>query len=132
MTRRVPVLYRWWDADGKLLYIGKSIAVLGRIEQHRRNSKFFEEAASMTMERYPDETSLGLAEIEAIRTERPPYNIAHNRGYDVDYDIDFAAVDREAVEALDRVLAPVIPAIRGATSRALQPQFRERLAALTG
>lgn len=106
MTRRVPILYRWWDADGKLLYIGKSIAVFGRIEQHRRNSKFFDEAASMTMERFPDEATLGLAEIEAIRTERPPYNVAHNRGYDVDYDFDFEAADREWLAALQEMLAP--------------------------
>jgi len=116
VTRRVPILYRWWDASGNLLYVGKSIQLFGRIEQHRRNSKFFDDATSMTMERYPDEISLGIAEIEAIRTERPPYNVAHNRGYDVDYDFDFEAVDRKVIEAFDEMLAPAFAVALGRAS----------------
>lgn len=76
---RVPILYRWWDADGNLLYVGKSISVLSRVEQHRNNSEFFDEATTMTIERYPDERTLADAEVAAIRAERPTYNIIYNR-----------------------------------------------------
>lgn len=79
MTRRACILYRWWDAEGNLLYIGKSTSVLARISSHSRYSSFFDEAASMTIERFPDEITLGFAEVEAIRAERPPYNVVHNR-----------------------------------------------------
>lgn len=79
-TKREPILYRWWDAEGRLLYVGKSISVFSRIQQHRRNSKFFPEASTMTIERFGTEKELAVAEIAAIRTEGPLYNIAGSIG----------------------------------------------------
>lgn len=113
MSTRACILYRWWDAQGNLLYIGKSMNVFGRIEQHRRNSRFFEEAATMTMERFPDALALGEAEVAAIRSEHPPYNVAHNRGVEVDYDFDYAAAEASALRTLDEMLAPAFEQIRG-------------------
>lgn len=106
MNARTCVLYRWWDANGNLLYVGKSIRVLSRIEQHRQGSRFFDEATSMTLERFPDEVTLGLAEIEAIRTEKPVYNIVHNREADASTDFD-----PETVAALDKIVSEVMTEI---------------------
>lgn len=79
-----PILYRWWDADGRLLYVGKSVSVFARIAAHRRDSAFFAEAATMTMERFETARDLGMAEVSAIRNERPLYNIVHSLGVDAD------------------------------------------------
>jgi predicted GIY-YIG superfamily endonuclease len=38
------VLYRFFDADGGLLYIGVSVNVWHRFTEHRRKSEFFPEA----------------------------------------------------------------------------------------
>lgn len=75
MGTREPILYRWWDADGRLLYVGKSISLFARMQAHRRSSRFFAEAAAMTLERLPNEIELAHAEMRAIRTEGPLYNI---------------------------------------------------------
>ena len=74
------ILYRWWDAEGHLLYVGKSVSVYARVASHRRGSEFFAEAATMTIERFPDAVALGDAEVAAIRTERPLFNRAHSVG----------------------------------------------------
>lgn len=115
MTRRVPILYRWWDADGNLLYIGKSISLFARIESHRQRSSFFEEAASMTMERYPDEITLGLAEVEAIRAARPPYNVAHNREVNAPSGTDLTPA---MLGALAGYMAPIFEAVQSRSRRA--------------
>lgn len=45
------VLYRFYDAEGGLIYVGKSVAFLDRLSQHRRDSGFFPLVASVTLER---------------------------------------------------------------------------------
>lgn len=80
MNEREYILYRWWDASGSLLYVGKSVSLFSRIVAHRRASGFFPAAALMTMERFPDERLLAEAEVQAIRTEHPMANVAHNAG----------------------------------------------------
>lgn len=75
---RECILYRWWDTDGTLLYVGKSVSLFSRIAAHRTSSAFFSSAAMMTLERFPDEKALADAEVKAIRTEHPAYNVAHS------------------------------------------------------
>lgn len=79
MSRPEFILYRWWDAEGNLLYVGKSISLFARISAHRKSSAFFPEATQMTIERFPDEVTLAVAEVNAIRDEHPLYNIVHKR-----------------------------------------------------
>src|SRR5690606_30075707 len=66
--------------DGTLLYVGKSVSVFARISAHRKSSAFFSDAATMTIERFPDEAALAVAEVRAIREEHPIYNVMHNGG----------------------------------------------------
>lgn len=79
-NERECILYRWWRADGALLYVGKSISLFARISAHRGSSAFFSSAATMTIERFPNETELAEAEVRAIRDEHPLFNVMHNRG----------------------------------------------------
>lgn len=117
MTARACILYRWWDADDNLLYVGKSTSVLARIGSHKRYSSFFDRAVKMTMERYPDEVSLGSAEIEAIRTERPPYNVVHNREVELPDDPELhRKVEAEMALAIDEILAPIARSLRERSS----------------
>lgn len=43
-------LYRHWDADGKLLYVGVSLSAVTRLGQHRRDAGWADEIASVTIE----------------------------------------------------------------------------------
>lgn len=109
MNGRACILYRWWDSEGNLLYIGKSVSVLARISSHSRYSKFFDEAASMTIERFPDEIALGFAEVAAIRAERPPYNIVHNREVEMSEEESLSPeMHDEMCLAMEAVLAPTL------------------------
>jgi hypothetical protein len=71
-------LYRYFDQDGNLLYVGISISALLRHLQHRTSSHWFHKANNMTWETYETRAEAAVAEIDAIKAERPLYNIAHN------------------------------------------------------
>lgn len=73
------ILYRWWDNQGRLLYVGRSVSLFNRVSQHRRSSAFFAEAAAMTIERLDSAEQLAGAEMKAIRTENPLFNIVGGR-----------------------------------------------------
>lgn len=67
-------VYRHFDADGRLLYIGCTCDPVVRIALHRAQSRWYEQIARIEMVRYPDPTLAIEAEADAIRVERPPYN----------------------------------------------------------
>lgn len=76
MTRTWAV-YRFFDADGTLLYVGCSGAFVTRMEQHRGERDWFTEIALVQVEHHA-KRDLGLAaEATAIRTESPRYNVCH-------------------------------------------------------
>lgn len=113
MNGRACILYRWWDADGNLLYIGKSVSLMARIGSHKRRSSFFDRASVMTIERYPDEASLAAAEVQAIRAERPPHNIVHNRAVEMSEEEALSPEMHERMrQAMDETLGPVFHRFR--------------------
>jgi GIY-YIG catalytic domain len=73
------ILYRWWDHNGNLLYVGQSITVWERVKQHRTASAWFGTAVAMTIEELPTKTELDKAERQAIENEHPVHNITHNQ-----------------------------------------------------
>lgn len=70
-------LYRHFDKAGKLLYVGISLSTSVRLLQHRNNSQWFNEIATITIEKFEDRKSAAKAEKEAIRSEAPRYNITY-------------------------------------------------------
>ena len=66
-------LYRHFDADGFLLYVGISSTPDARLQQHR-SSPWFSEIRRVVIEMLPDRETAERAEREAIRTEWPLYN----------------------------------------------------------
>lgn len=77
-------VYRLFDAEGRLLYIGSAEDVVQRIYLHRTQyaATFGPTIARHyhhhTSEEYPDARSAYEAEKAAIRAECPPLNIHHN------------------------------------------------------
>lgn len=71
-------LYRHFNKAGKLLYVGISICALERLRQHRNDSAWFEDIATVEIEKFHTAAAAMAAEIEAIKREKPLYNKAHS------------------------------------------------------
>lgn len=67
-------LYRHFDAAGELLYVGISISVMNRTAQHRSQSHWFDQIASISVEHFDTRREAEIAEAIAIREERPRHN----------------------------------------------------------
>lgn len=70
-------LYRHFDKDKQLLYIGRSNSVFVRLSAHQASSLWAAESVMMAMEYYPTHESLVIAEKLAIEAEDP----LHNKDY---------------------------------------------------
>lgn len=68
-------LYRHFDAEGRLLYVGIAIDAGKRSKQHQWMSSWFEKVSRTEVERHPNRAAALRAEREAIRTEAPIHNI---------------------------------------------------------
>lgn len=73
-------LYRHFDADGVLLYVGISIDHISRLLQHRYGSDWFYDIASVTIEHFDTPEEAVEAENLAIVGEKPVYNKKHGLG----------------------------------------------------
>ena len=72
-------LYRFFNAEGTLLYVGITNDPGRRMTKHRGGKSWWLEVARVEMEQHPDRLALRAAELKAIEHERPLYNIQHNR-----------------------------------------------------
>jgi hypothetical protein len=67
-------LYRHFDADGLLLYVGISINAINRLYQHSNASAWFDEIKTITIEHFDSLDAVVNAERTAIRDEKPKWN----------------------------------------------------------
>lgn len=70
-------LYRFFDADGQLLYIGKTTNVRARFRAHA-DKEWWGDVADSSLEHYATADAVAAAEVAAIRAEAPRHNVAHN------------------------------------------------------
>jgi hypothetical protein len=78
--RAMFTLYRHFDADGRLLYVGKTIRPgWKRTREHARSKDWWPHVAWSTYTRYSSADDLARAEIAAIQQERPRHNVVHSR-----------------------------------------------------
>lgn len=80
MSDEVHTLYRFFDADGELLYVGITCDPGSRFKQHRRGKSWWHEIARIELEQFSSRVELEQAEREAIPKENPKYNINLRRG----------------------------------------------------
>lgn len=71
-------LYRYYDADDVLLYVGITGDLAERELDHICDSTWMDFAARSTIERFPTRDEAEDAERDAIRDDAPLFNIAHN------------------------------------------------------
>jgi predicted GIY-YIG superfamily endonuclease len=68
-------LYRHYDKEKKLLYVGISISALKRLGQHKKHAHWFSQIALVTIEMCETREAALTAERVAVQTEKPIYNI---------------------------------------------------------
>jgi hypothetical protein len=69
-------LYRHFDANELLLYVGIAYDTNDRRRQHEQKSRWFPLVCRETTTRFPDRTAARAAEVAAIADEQPLFNIA--------------------------------------------------------
>jgi excinuclease UvrABC nuclease subunit len=73
--RRRPVMYRVFDADGRLIYVGQSINLPARVSEHRSQSWWWKPlAARLRIQVFPTVDAAKAAEKVAIQEEDPVFN----------------------------------------------------------
>lgn len=74
-----PVVYRVYDDDGRLIYIGSTTRFVGRMAAHRVTSWWTRLAVRFDVEVHLDVESARRAEMAAIHREAPAFNHAYNQ-----------------------------------------------------
>lgn len=75
MSPKATTLYRAYDARGQLLYVGISSSPFLRFGQHDARAGWTPYAATITLERFTSRLDAEAAELVAIRTDDPVWNI---------------------------------------------------------
>ncbi|MFF4403637.1 GntR family transcriptional regulator [Streptomyces sp. NPDC001404] len=71
-------LYRLYDADDRLLYVGISSMPRTRWQQHASSKDWWPDVATREVEWHETRVGAAAAEAEAIRAEKPAHNRMHN------------------------------------------------------
>ena len=77
MRHKPTQLYRHFDDEGNLLYVGISLSAIYRLKQHR-NSHWSDKIARVDITHYQSRAEAMRAEILAIESEMPLYNIVRS------------------------------------------------------
>lgn len=72
-------VYRAYDTDGRLLYIGCTNNFTRRIGYHRNVTEWYPDAAKWLRNEYPDRERAEMVEARAIRRLQPIHNIKSQR-----------------------------------------------------
>lgn len=69
-------LYRHFDKDGRLLYVGVSYGAISRLQQHAKNgAAWVDQIAKVTVEKFKSRELALAAEVKAITSEHPIHNV---------------------------------------------------------
>jgi len=68
-------LYRHFDGQGELLYVGVSLSTVKRLGQHKNHSHWYDRIAKVEIQKFPTRKEALRAEREAVSSEQPLCNI---------------------------------------------------------
>mgnify|MGYP003346331237 CR=1 FL=1 len=68
-------LYRHFDKEDNLLYVGISFSSLLRLSQHKSLSSWYGQISRVTIENFENREQALEAETKAILNEKPKYNV---------------------------------------------------------
>ncbi|MFO0750456.1 MAG: nucleotide excision repair endonuclease [Myxococcota bacterium] len=120
-----PGVYRFFDADGEVVYVGKAKDLRRRLSQYRnagrgrRDKKprlIVKDAATFAWQALPTELDASLEELRLIQSLRPRHNVANA----FDFLYPFVGLHRAGRAGPD--LAPVLYVAAGAVPRVCLPR----------
>lgn len=76
-THHMHWLYRCFDAEGRLIYVGSTTDLFGRLKTHRAQAWWAGQVAKVRATVHPNGTVARQLERRAIRDEVPRWNKAH-------------------------------------------------------
>src|SRR5262245_10475865 len=79
----MTTVYRVYDADEQLLYVGCTTSFAERRKAHQSTSAWFADAHSWDLHHYDDHDEARAAERAAIQTENPLHNKRMNPSFEV-------------------------------------------------
>lgn len=79
MSEEITHLYRHFQKDGSLLYVGISLSAVARLAQHKNYSEWFNSISRVEIETFTDRNAALDAERRAIKEENPLYNKTYKR-----------------------------------------------------
>lgn len=79
MQEREAALYRYFDKNDRLLYVGISKSAPARLAQHIGVSHWAYQITRVNIEKYPNRAAARAAELQAIKNENPVHNIEGRR-----------------------------------------------------
>lgn len=74
-TTPAAVVYRAFDRSGQLLYVGRTQNPYARMQAHANSSAWWPHAVEIAQQRFPTLAEAAQAEVQAILTEGPRYNL---------------------------------------------------------
>lgn len=96
-------LYRHFDADGRLLYVGIALCAIYRLDEHMERSAWRNSIKRVEIERHPTRRHAKYAEAVAIRDEKPIHNVVKPIPRDPDIPAPEATKVLPAHPALDHL-----------------------------
>ena len=72
------ILYRVFDGKFRLLYVGITLDFAKRMSAHGKRD-WWPQVEHITLERFESREELAAAEKRVIETEKPKFNVIHNR-----------------------------------------------------
>lgn len=76
----IHVLYRMFDKNGTLLYVGRTAHPAERFKAHKYTKQWWSQVARIDLQHCANHDALEQAEREAIQGEWPLYNVQEKRG----------------------------------------------------
>lgn len=77
-TSRPTSVYRYYDKNSILIYVGITSAATGRQRQHNMDKEWWKYVHHQSVEHFPDRAHAHKREVELINKFRPPFNKQHN------------------------------------------------------
>src|SRR5271169_4755187 len=78
--KAMTALYRAFDVNETLLYVGVSANPFSRIRTHKSQSRWWKKAVKITLDHFRTKESARRAESLAIKAESPKYNLRSRPG----------------------------------------------------
>ena len=107
MTDRPYFIYRAYDGDGRLLYVGMTCSFYHRMGAHEARSHWWKDARNIRKSMIGNKRDDLIEEEIAIRTEAPKFNRIYSKGWE-------AEIDGKKIVRLPRITAGIPAFIRNA------------------